>query len=53
MSDSCLNGLEVSQLHLGGKRKRKPVERTEGDEVGGAWTTVRPDLRKEWDGEQK
>jgi len=49
----CLEGLshgniEVSQLRLGGKKRRKPNECTESDEVGKAWTVVRPDLLKEW-----
>ena len=55
MSDVCLEGLshgnvEVSQLRLGGRKRRKPDDRTEGDEVGKAWTVVRPDLLKEWVG---
>jgi len=53
--DVCLEGLshgniEVSQLHLGGRKRLKPDDRTEGDEVGKAWTVVRPDLLKEWVG---
>lgn len=54
--DPCLEGLsrnvEVSQLHLGG-RKRKPHDHIEADEVGRAWTVVRPDLQKEWEGAEK
>ena len=39
LSDVCLEGLshgniEVSQLRLGGRKRRKPDDRTEGDEVG-------------------
>ena len=55
MSDPCFKGLsgnvEVSQLRLGG-RKRKPHDHVEADDVGKAWTVVRFDLLKEWDGEK-
>ena len=57
MSDVCLEGLshgniEVSQLRLGGKKRRKPNECTESDEVGKAWTVINPTVLKEWSGEK-
>ena len=57
MSDVCLEGLshgniEVSQLRLGGRKRLKPDDRTEGDEVGKAWTVINPTVLKEWSGEK-
>ena len=53
--DLCLDGLtrnvKVSQLLLGEKKKRKRGRECSDDGEGKAWTTVRPDLLKEWNRE--